>query len=487
MSDFYELLIDGKWIPAASGERFDITNPANGEQVAEVAKGGREETIAALEAAQRAFPAWRDTSAKQRADLLHKAAAIFRERIDDIAILLTREHGKAIQDSIKELIFSADVIDYYAGEGRRVFGQTFEGDGSPTYSFTLKQPVGVVAAITPWNFPVDLLSWKMGPALAVGCTMVVKPPSVAPLAAIEFMRCFHDAGLPDGVINIVCGAGSVVGAEMVTNPISRKIAFTGSTRTGLWIAQQAAKQLKHVTLELGGSAPFIVFNDAEVDRAVAQALRRSFSHSGQICISVNRIFIQQGIAEEFTRKFVQAASELRVDNGLEVPDADMGPMISADGLQTVREHVADAVGRGARILTGGKQPEGEKYDKGLFYLPTVLVDVTPDMRVMQEETFGPVAPIKTFATVDEAIDMANDSPYGLAGYVFTKDLDTAMYVAGKLDAGGIGININDITDIRGPFGGRKMSGMGRELGVPGLDSYLEWKHVRVYRQKPGQL
>jgi acyl-CoA reductase-like NAD-dependent aldehyde dehydrogenase len=314
--------------------------------------------------------------------------------------------------------------------------------------------------------------------------MVIKPPSEAPLAASEFIRCFVEAGLPAGVLNLVMGPGRTVGAEMVTNPLSRKIAFTGSTSTGLWIAQEAAKQLKPVTLELGGSAPFVVFKDADLDLAVSQALRRAFSHAGQICISVNRIFVQEDISRPFIEKFAAAASHLRIANGLEVPDADLGPMISESGRQTVREHVNDAVMKGAQLLTGGHEPEGEQFSKGYFYLPTVLTEVTPDMRVMQEETFGPVAPIATFSTVDEGIDMANNSPYGLAAYVFTNDLNTALYSAERIQSGGVGININDITDIRGPFGGMKQSGMGRELGQQGLDSYTEWKHVRVLMKKP---
>ena len=482
----YDLLINGEWQPSESGVYFDVINPARGEVIAQCPKATVAETILALEAAQNAFDDWRYTPARQRSDLMHKAAAIFRERIDHIAELLTLEHGKPLQDSYKELNFSADVIDYYAEEARRLFGTHFEGDAGPTHSFVLKQPVGVVAAITPWNFPVDLLSWKVGPALTVGCTIVVKPPSQAPLAASEFLRCFVDAGLPPGVVNIVTGAGSTVGAEMVTNPISRKIAFTGSTPTGLWIAQEAAKQLKHVTLELGGSAPFLVFRDADLDLAVPQALRRAFSHTGQICISVNRIFVHEDVSEEFTRRFAESASKLRVADGMKVPDADMGPMIDEAGLDTVVEHLQDAVEKGASILTGGGKPEGEEYSRGYFFLPTVLTDITPDMKVMREETFGPLAPIGIFKTTDEAIQMANDTPFGLAAYIFTRDLDTAMYAAERIDAGGIGVNVNDITDMRGPFGGRKMSGIGRELGQPGMDSYMEWKHVRVLRQEPRQ-
>jgi succinate-semialdehyde dehydrogenase/glutarate-semialdehyde dehydrogenase len=480
----YELLINGRYSPAQSGEHFVVINPATGEPVALCAKAGVVDTQAALQAAHDAFPLWSCQSGRSRSEIMHAAAAIFRGRIGEISRLLTAEQGKPIKDSNKELQFTADVIDYYAEEARRNFGMHFEGDGAPTHSFTMRQPIGVVAAITPWNFPVDLLSWKVGPALAAGCTMVIKPPSEAPLAASEFIRCFVEAGLPAGVLNLVTGPGSSVGSELVTNALSRKIAFTGSTSTGLWIAQEAAKQLKPVTLELGGSAPFLVFKDADLELAVSQALRRAFSHAGQICISVNRIFVQEQIAGEFIEKFAAAARKLKVADGLENPDADLGPMISESGRQTVREHVSDALSRGARVLTGGHEPEGEQFSKGYFYLPTVLTEVTPDMRVMQEETFGPVAPIAIFKSIDEGIDMANHSPYGLAAYVFTNDLNTAMYAAERIQSGGVGININDITDIRAPFGGMKQSGMGRELGQQGMDSYTEWKHVRVLIKKP---
>lgn len=480
----FDLLINGEYLPAQSGQYFRVINPASGEPVAECALAGVEDAQAALQAAHDAFPAWSRLPGRARGEIMHKAAAIFRTRIDDLARLLTSEQGKPVKDSLKELHFTADVIDYYAEESRRNFGMHFEGDGAPTHSFTMRQPIGVVAAITPWNFPVDLLSWKVGPALAVGCTMVIKPPSEAPLAASEFICCFVEAGLPVGVLNVITGPGRSVGSELVTSPLSRKIAFTGSTATGLWIAQEAAKQLKPVTLELGGSAPFVAFKDADLDLAVSQALRRAFSHAGQICISVNRVFVQEDIADAFIEKFAAAACKLRVANGLEVPDADLGPMISEKGRQTVREHVSDAIAKGAKVLTGGHEPKGAQFDHGYFYLPTVLTNVTPDMHVMQEETFGPVAPVAVFKTVDEGIDMANNSPYGLAAYVFTNDLNTAMYAAERIQSGGVGININDITDIRAPFGGMKMSGMGRELGQQGLDSYTEWKHVRVLMKKP---
>jgi len=478
------LLIDGEWRASADGADLPVTNPANGEEIARVSQATTADVGAALEAASRAFPVWASLSARERARIMHGAMDIFRRNLDDAARALTREHGKPLNDSIKECSYSADVIDFYAEEGRRLDGTHFAGDLGPTHSFVLKQPVGVVAAITPWNFPVDLLAWKLGPGLAAGCTFVIKPPSEAPLAATLFVKAFVEAGIPPGVVNIVTGPGRTVGAELVTNPLSRKIAFTGSTATGLWIAEQAARQLKAVTLELGGSAPFVVCDDADLDIAVPEALRRAYSHTGQICISVNRIFVQRGVYEEFVAHFTDAASRLRVTaDGLAEPDADMGPMINQAGLETVRQHVADAVERGAQIATGGKAPDGPQFARGYFFLPTVLTGVEREMRVMREETFGPVTPIARFDTLAEGIAMANDTPYGLAAYAYTNDLDRAFYAARHLRAGGVGINVNDITDIRGPFGGMKQSGVGRELGQPGMDSYLEVKHVR-YRYRP---
>ncbi len=479
------LLIDGQWRASADGATLDVTNPATGEVVQTISQATVADVQAALEAAERAFPVWAGMSARERARIMHRAMEIFRGRLEEAARLLTLEHGKPLNDSRKECAYSADVIDFYAEEGRRLEGTHFAGDLGPTHSFVLKQPLGVVAAITPWNFPVDLLAWKLGPGLAAGCTFVIKPPSEAPLAATLFVRSFVEAGIPPGVLNIVTGPGRTVGAELVTNPISRKIAFTGSTATGLWIAEQAARQLKHVTLELGGSAPFVVCDDADLDIAVPEALRRAFSHTGQICISVNRIYVHRARYDEFVARFADAASRLRVTaDGIAEPDADMGPLINQAGLETVRQHVTDAVERGATVLTGGRAPDGPQYARGFFYLPTVLTGVTRDMRVMREETFGPVAPIAVFDTLEEGVRMANDSPYGLAAYVYTSDLDKAFYAAKHIRAGGVGINVNDITDIRGPFGGMKMSGIGRELGAPGMDAYLEVKHVRVRIRPP---
>jgi succinate-semialdehyde dehydrogenase/glutarate-semialdehyde dehydrogenase len=479
------LLINGEWRSSADGATFAVINPANGQTVAEVSKATVDDTRAALEAAHQAFPVWSGLPARERARIMHRAMDIFRANLDEAARLLTLEHGKPLNDSLKECRYSADVIDFYAEESRRIEGTHFAGDLGATHSFVLKQPVGVVAAITPWNFPVDLLSWKLGPGLAAGCTFVIKPPSEAPLAATAFVRAFVEAGIPAGVLNVVTGPGRSVGAELVTNSLSRKIAFTGSTETGLWIAEQAARQLKSMTLELGGSAPFVVCGDADLDIAVPEALRRTFSHTGQICISVNRIFVQRQRFEEFVARFTEAARTLRLTaDGIAEPDADMGPMINQAGLETVRQHVENARERGAAILTGGAVPQDPKYHQGYFYLPTVIVNVRRDMRVMREETFGPVAPIAVFDSLDEGINMANDTPYGLAAYIYTQDLDTAFYAAQRLRAGGVGINVNDITDIRGPFGGMKQSGIGRELGQPGLESYMEVKHIRYRYRAP---
>ncbi len=478
------LFINGVWREATGGAQMPVTNPATGEKLQVIANAADVDVLHALESAQAAFAAWSQMPAREKAAIMHRAMAIFREEmLDDAARLLTQEHGKPLNDSYKECRYSADVIDYYADEARRVAGTHFSGDIGPTHSFVFKQPVGVVGAIVPWNFPVDLLAWKLGPGLAAGCTFVVKPSELAPFAAMKFVEAFNRAGIPDGVINVVTG-GPEVGKALVQHPLTNKIAFTGSNAVGRWIAEHAGKQLKPVTLELGGSAPFIVCKDADLDIAVPEALRRTYSHTGQICISVNRIFVQRDVFEPFADRFAEAAAKLRVTaNGLEDVDADMGPIITENGLQKVQQHVADAISRGAKLRVGGAIPDGEQYAKGYFYRPTVLTDINMDMQVMREETFGPVAPIAQFNTVQEAINMANNTPYGLAAYFYTSDLDTAFYAARQIKAGGVGINVNDVTDIRGPFGGMKQSGLGRELGEPGLDAYMDIKHVR-YRHRP---
>jgi succinate-semialdehyde dehydrogenase/glutarate-semialdehyde dehydrogenase len=473
-----QMLIGGMWMEGFSGERALIHNPATGEPVAEVPIGGREEARMALEAAQRAFPEWASTSAETRAALLHQAAALMRERVEELSRWLTLEQGKPIRDSRKEILMAAEVFDYYAEEGKRIFGEWIPTGSQHIRSWVIRQPIGVAAVIAPWNYPVELLAWKIAPALAAGCTVVAKPASAAPIAASEMIRALHDAGLPPGTINLVLGPGRTVGAELVENPISRKIAFTGETETGRWIMEKAAHHIKRVSLELGGQSPMIVCRDADLEKAVAAAVRRAFSNMGQICISVNRIYVAEEIVEVFIKKFVERTRSLRIGNGLD-PDVELGPMFSEEVRQKTRDHIADAVSKGARVLYGGHEPDGEEFARGYFFLPTVLVDVDHSMRVMREETFGPVAPIMRFRTIDEAIALANDSPYGLAAYVFTRDLTTAFHVAERLEAGGVGVNINDVTELQAPFGGWKESGLGRELGRWGLESYLELKHIRL--------
>jgi len=470
------MIINGEQLPLTREKAEMICNPANQEPVALVSAGTRQHAQMALKAAEKAFPLWSGTSSEKRAELLHSAAEMVRQRADFIARLLTQEQGKPLKNARAEVLSSADILDYYAEEGRRNIGEWLAT--SRGRSIVIRQPVGVAALITPWNYPVDLLSWKVGPCLAAGCTFVAKPPSKAPVAATEFVRAVSDAGLPPGVVNVVHGPGSEVGAELVENPISRKIAFTGQTETGRWIMAQAARHIKRLSLELGGHSPFIVCADADIEKAAAACAQRAFSNMGQICISVNRVYVAEEVAEDFTERLVGQAERLRIGNGLE-ENVDLGPMFSKEQRAKTKEHVADAVDKGAELLSGGREPEGEAFAKGYFFLPTVLRGAEHSMRVMREETFGPVAPIMKFKTLDEAIKLANDSNYGLAAYVYTRDIATGIQAAERLEAGGVGVNINNVMDYQMPFGGWKESGIGRELGHYGLESFLEIKHIRL--------
>lgn len=470
------MIIDGAELPLSSDNVGTIYNPANQEPVALVSIGTRQHAQMALEAAKKAFPLWSGTSSEKRAELLHAAADLVRERTEPIARLLTQEQGKPLKNARAEILSSADILDYYAEEGRRNIGEWLAT--SRGRSIVLRQPVGVAALITPWNYPVDLLSWKVGPCLAAGCTFVAKPPSHAPLAATEFVRAVSDAGFPAGTVNVVHGPGSEVGAELVENPISRKIAFTGETKTGQWIMAHAAAHIKRVSLELGGQSPFIVCADAKIEKAAAACAQRAFSNMGQICISVNRVYVAEEIAEDFTERLIHHAEKLRIGNGLEA-DVDLGPMFSKEQRSKTKEHVADALDKGAELLFGGREPEGEAFCRGYFFLPTVLGLADHRMRVMREETFGPVAPVMKFKTLDEAIKLANDSKYGLAAYIYTGDITTGIQAAERLEAGGVGVNINNVMDYQMPFGGWKESGVGRELGHYGLEAFQEIKHIRL--------
>lgn len=472
-----QMLIGGSWRSAEN--TYHIINPANTDEVvAEVALGTRRDAQEAIEAAYCAFPSWARTSPFERAELLRKASAIVMERLEEIAYLLTLENGKPLKDSRKEIEFAARVLQYYAEEATRIFGEWIPTVSPSVRSIVIRQPIGVAGLIVPWNFPVDLLAWKLGPALAAGCSVVIKPSSEAPIAATEFARAVNDAGFPPGVINVVPGKASEVGMELVENPKVAKLAFTGETETGKYILEKAAKYLKRVSLELGGNAPAIICDDAPLEVAISSCVRRAFSHMGQICISINRVYVLEKVADVFIDGVLKAVAKIRVGNGLD-PETDLGPMFREELRQRTKEHIKDALEKGARLLYGGKEPEGERYKKGFFFTPTVLVDVDHRMRIMREETFGPVMPIMVVRSLEEAVSLANDTYYGLAAYIFTKDLSRAIDLAERLEAGGVAVNVNDVTELQAPFGGWKQSGMGRELSRHALNGYLEYKHIRI--------
>ncbi len=472
------LFVAGEWRESASGRRIKIPDPASGDLVGEAALGARDDARAALEAAQAAFRAWADTTPQERAEILHRAASLLRDRIWEIARVLTLEQGKPLPDAHKEITFSADVIDYYAEEALRHGGEWRPTSSPKIRSLVLRQPVGVVVAIVPWNYPIDLLSWKLAPALAAGCTVVAKPATGTPLATAHVIRCFEDAGIPPGVVNLLIGPGGEVGDELVENPISRAIKITVSTATGRRVMQLASRHIKRLTLELGGHTPLIVLDDADLDVVVPAAVRRSYSNMGQICISVNRVFVARRIESDFLDAFAEQARRLRLGHGLD-PGVEYGPLFDEGTRERTSRHVDDAVARGARVVAGGRVPPGADYESGWFYEPTLIADASPHMLVMQEETFGPVAAVTHIASDAEAVELANATPYGLAAYVFGRDLERCLRIAERLEAGGVGVNVNDVTELHAPFGGWKESGLGRELGPEGLAACLEPKHIRI--------
>lgn len=473
----FKMLIDGEEVDSATGRGALITNPATGEAVAEVALGGRSEARLALEAAARAFPAWAEREPRVRGGLLRRGAEAVREEIEEIALLLTMEQGKPLAYARREVAGSAEALEYYAEEGERITGEVVPSSGR-SRSLVIRQPLGVAAVISPWNYPVDLLAWKVAPALAAGCTVVAKPSSQAPLAATRFVMAVAGAGLPAGVINLVHGSGQEVGGALVESPIPRKVSFTGETDTGKEIMAKAAKTVKRLSLELGGHAPAIVCDDADLDGAAAACVQRAFSNMGQICISVNRIYVQEAVAEEFAGKVVERTERLRIGDGLD-PNVDLGPIFSEAQRKKTEDHIADALERGARVLWGGRRPEGEKFRRGFFFLPTVLDRMDPSMRMMKEETFGPVAPMMSFSTDEEALRLANASRYGLAAYVFTGDMKRGLFFAERLEAGSVGVNTTSPIVPGAPFGGWKESGLGRERSRSALYEYMEEKHIRI--------
>jgi succinate-semialdehyde dehydrogenase / glutarate-semialdehyde dehydrogenase len=471
-----KMLIDGKWTAADSGRTLGVINPATEEVVADVAYGGRAETHRAVEAAARAMPAWMKLTAWDRAKVLKKTAELMRERADAIARTLTMEQGKPLAEAKAEVLHSADTFEWFAEEGKRSYGQVIPNSAPGKRHLTLKHPVGVVAAISPWNFPITLQSRKIAPALAAGCTIVSRPASQTPLCLIQVFECMVDAGLPPGVANVVVGPAQEMADEFLENHVVRKISFTGSTEVGKQLMRAAADQLKRLSLELGGHAPFIVFPDADPEAGAKIAVTGKFRNNGQVCIAPSRFYVHKDVQKKFTEATVEFAKALKMGNGLEA-GIEVGPMFEKKALQTTADLVEDARQSGAKVLTGGKR--SERFDKGYFFEPTVLTNVTDQAKMMTEEPFAPVMPLIEFSNIDDVIRAANNTRYGLAAYVFTNDLTIAWKMAEGIEAGIIGINDPVPATPQCPFGGMKESGMGRELGHEGLEAYLETKYISI--------
>jgi succinate-semialdehyde dehydrogenase/glutarate-semialdehyde dehydrogenase len=464
--------IDGAWVDADGGETIPVTNPSNGETIGTVPKMGAAETRRAIEAASRAYPVWRRKTAKERGAILRKWYDLLMANQEDLAVLMTTEQGKPLSEAKGEVAYAAAFIDWFAEEGRRVYGDTIPSPNPDWRIVVTKEPVGVCAAITPWNFPAAMIARKVGPALAAGCTMVAKPATQTPYSAFALAELAERAGVPKGVFSVVTGKSGEIGEEMTTNPIVRKITFTGSTDVGKLLMKQAAGTVKKVSMELGGNAPFIVFDDADLDAAVAGAIAAKFRNTGQTCVCANRILVQDGVYDAFADKLAGAVAKLKVGDGLQV-GVDQGPLIDSNAVAKVEEHIADAVDKGARVVVGGKRHQLG----GSFFQPTVLLDVTPKMAVAREETFGPVAPLFRFKTEAEAIAMANDTEFGLASFFFSRDIGRIWRVAEALESGLVGVNAGVISTVEAPFGGFKESGVGREGSKYGIDDYVQIKYI----------
>src|SRR5579862_2123130 len=473
------LYIDGKWRHAASGQTFAVTNPATSEVLAQISAAETDDVREAVNAAASAFGSWSARTAYERAGYLYDAHRLMLERADELARLMTMEQGKPLRTARIEVQYAADFLIWFAEEAKRVYGSTIPSARADQRFMVLHQPVGVVAAVTPWNYPISMITRKVGPALAAGCTVVLKPAQQTPLCAIETFRILHEAGLPAGVVNLVTAQKArPVGDEFLSNPAVRKLTFTGSTEVGKMLAQGAAGQIKRVSLELGGHAPFIVFSDADPAHAARGVSLVKFLNTGQACISPNRIFVHRSIADRFLATLADRVSKLKAGNGLE-DGVTIGPLIDDGALAKMDEHVTDAVAKGATVLCGGQRLTGDTYDAGTFFAPTVLTDVTEDMVIYRDETFGPIAPVILFDDEDEVIKMANDTVYGLAAYLYTKDLSRALKVSEALRFAIVGINDINPTSAAAPFGGMKESGLGREGGSEGITEYLETKLIGI--------
>lgn len=468
------VLIDGQWLDADSGTSTPIANPATGEVLGSAAVCGAAETRRAIEAANRAFPAWRAKTAKERAKLLHRLADIVEQNVEPLAAMLTAEQGKSLTEARGEVSISAAYVRWFAEEAQRIYGDVINSPWPGRRILVTKEPVGVVGAITPWNFPSSMIARKLGPALAAGCTMVIKPAPQTPFSGLAWGVLAEQAGIPTGVINIVTGDAVAIGRELTSSPLVRKITFTGSTAVGKLLVEQSARTMKRVSMELGGNAPFIVFDDADVDRAVEGAMVAKYRNSGQTCVCTNRFLVQDGVHDEFVAKLTAASNALKIGNGADA-GVQQGPLIDENAVNKVESHIADAVAKGATIVAGGGRHELGR----TFFQPTVLTGVTPDMEVARKETFGPVSAVFRFSTEDEAIAMANDTEFGLASYFYTRDLARTFRVSEALRYGMVGVNEGLITTEVAPFGGTKESGLGKEGSMYGCDEYIESKYICI--------
>ena len=466
--------IDGEWVQADSGKTIDVVNPATGELIARVPDGGQQETARAIAAAERALVGWRKVLPKERSRILRRLYDLMIENIDDLAIILTAEQGKPLGEARGELLYAAGFIEWFAEEAKRVYGDIIPQNVDGRRILVQKSPIGVFAAITPWNFPSAMITRKAGPAWAVGCTGVIKPASQTPLSALALGVLAERAGLPPGVCNVVTGSARAIGGELTSNPIVRKLTFTGSTEVGALLLEQCAPTIKKTSMELGGNAPFIVFDDADLEAAVEGAIAAKYRNCGQACIAANRMLVQSGIYPRFAKRLAEETARLKIGNGMESGVA-AGPLIDANAVAKVEEVIADALARGAKVAAGGKRHALG----GNFYEPTVLTDVPRSAAIFSEEIFGPVAPIFSFETEEEAIEMANDTPFGLASYLYARDVGTIFRVVDALEFGMVGVNAGLISTEVAPFGGVKASGLGREGSKYGLDDYLEIKYVAL--------
>ena len=467
-----QCLIDGSWVGADDGRTLDVTNPASGAIVAAVPHAGAAETRRAVAAAERAMVGWKALTAEDRARVLRRWFDLMIANQEDLAVIMTTEQGKPLAESRGEIAYAAAYVEWFAEEARRVYGDLVPSPWGDKRIIVTKEPVGVCAAITPWNFPAAMITRKVAPALAAGCTIVVKPAAQTPLSALALSELALRAGVPAGVFSVVTGSATAIGGELTANPVVRKLTFTGSTEIGRLLAAQCAPTLKRLSLELGGNAPFIVFDDADLDAAVAGAIASKFRNTGQTCVCANRLLVQDGVYELFAEKLGRAVAQLKVGDGMQA-EVSQGPLIDAAALAKVEELVADALGQGARCVAGGRHHALG----GTFYQPTILADVTPTMKLAREEIFGPVAPLFRFKTEAEAIALANATEFGLASYFFSRDLARVWRVAGALEVGMVGINTGVISTAVAPFGGVKQSGMGREGSRHGIEGYIDTKYL----------